>query len=213
MKKSSKDPLTASSKEKDLKSEKIKRVAGATLSIIWKGGIRSLNPTRVARSANVSRPWIYKYIGGSKDALMENAVDYFGRLYSRIDDTFAGSDINEWMNHEMKALQDNFDLTVESPWILPLYYNFKGSQTAIGRGIEKIEKEYLKKKTEEVKRLIAVSDPTCRLIAELMLTYRLATVHRWQMGDLPRLMSREDLASRLRKLYEFVTTLGAPIRK
>ena len=168
----------------DLKSEKIKRVAGATLNIIWQGGIRSLNPTRVARSAKVSRPWIYKYIGGSKDALMENAVDYFGRLYARVDLRFDGNSVEHWMNEEMKVLDENFDLTEECPWILPLYYNFKGSQTAIGRGIEKIEKEYLRKKTDEVKKLIRVSEPTCRLIAELMLTYRLATVHRWQMGDL-----------------------------
>lgn len=192
----------------DEKIEKVKRVAAATLNIIWQNGIRYLSPTRVARSAKVSRPWIYKYIGGSKEALMASAVDYFGRLFSRIDQSTEAKGVEGWMNDEMRDLQKNFALSKECPWILPLYYHFKGSQNVIGRGIEKIEAEYLDRKAVQLRKVIGVSPATSRLVAELMATYKLATVHRWQTGELQKLMSQEELTQRLRLLLEFVANLG-----
>ena len=196
----------------DEKSEKVKRVAAATLQIIWAGGIRSLNPTRVARAARVSRPWIYKYVGGSKDELMASAVDFFGRIYAQIDRQDPDMDGAAWMKQEMVDLQQNFRLVEECPWLLPLYYHFKGNPNSLGQGIDKIEAEYLRKKSQQIKRVVGTSDATSKLIAELVMTYRLATVHRWQTGNLKKLMSEDELSQRLMKLLEFVVTLKSHVR-
>lgn len=194
----------------DEKAEKVKRVSAATLSIIWQSGIRSLNPTQVSRSAKVSRPWIYKYVGGSKEDLMSSAVNFFGRLYSNIDRPNGELDSTAWMNQEMEDLKRNFRLAEECPWLLPLYYHFKGSQNTLGRGIDKIEAEYLKKKAQQLKKVAGTSEVSSVLIAELMMTYKLATVHRWQTGELKKTINEEELAQRLIKLLEFVVSIKSP---
>ena len=38
----------------------------------------------VACSAKVSRSWLYKYIGKSKNDLLEFAVDYFGKIFAEL---------------------------------------------------------------------------------------------------------------------------------
>jgi len=194
----------------DEKSQKVRRVAAATLNIIWQSGIRSLNPTRVARSAKVSRPWIYKYIGGSKEALMASSIDFFGRMYANIDRIQSDEDSDSWMKREMEDLKKNFRLAEECPFLLPVYYHFKGSKTTLGAGIDKVESEYLKRKAQQIKRIVGTSEASSKLIAELMMTYKLATVHRWQTGELKKIMSEEELSQRLMKLLEFVGTLKSP---
>ena len=79
--------------DKDSKQEKLEKVAAACLSIVHAQGPRALTLSRVARSAGVSRAWIYKYIGGSHDELIECAAEYFGKIYSRLEKPFRNTQL------------------------------------------------------------------------------------------------------------------------
>ena len=194
-------------KEKRLKDDKTRRVASATLNLLLQHGIRSLNPTRVARSANVSRAWIYKYIGGSKDSLMDFAADYYGKLYSRLDSPFSDENDMAWIANELEGIQNSLRLVEENEALIPLYYRYKGTNTAIARSIEKTESIYIKKKTDQLTKALGSKRNSSRLWCEFLVAFKLAIVHRWQVGGMSKLIREEDFLLKLRSLFRMLATL------
>lgn len=177
---------------KPTKDDKAHRVAGAILNLVTQQGISSLNPTRIARSANVSRPWIYKYIGGTREELMEFAAQHFGMIYSRLSSPFPDASVEEWIGDERDGLKASIDLVQEYPWILPAYYRYKGTSTAIGKVIEKIEKQYLQRKSVQIQKAVRGKGASSRIWAEVLLAFKFSLVHRWQFSDLRNLASEKD---------------------
>src|SRR5262245_46285759 len=79
------------------KAGKMERVAATTLALLLEGGLADLTFSRLARRANVSRPWLYEYIGPDKDSLIAFAVDHFGKLYVRLDARPSARDPKDWL--------------------------------------------------------------------------------------------------------------------
>ena len=175
------------------KEEKTVRVAAATLNIILQNGLRAVTPSRVARSAEVSRPWIYKYIGGDAEDLVKCGVEYFGKVYSRIDENFADITPDAWIADEVKAFKLSLATHDQYPWIVPIYFRFKGSPTPIGKAIEKIESAYLVKKQKQLKKALNLTDKQARSWAEFTTSFKLSLTHRCQFGDLRKFMSHDEI--------------------
>jgi len=162
------------------KSEKIEAVAEWTLRIIDTHGLDSLSFARVARAAHVSRAWLYKYIGRTKEELMIVAIRRFGRLISGLDRRPRTDSKENWVHDTMANTQSLFLQSRERPWMLRIYYRYKGSNTVLGEVILDLESRYLDSHTREIAHVWSLPEDESRILAEALMAARLGMAHRYQ---------------------------------
>lgn len=161
------------------KEEKFVRVAESALKIIWKEGIDAISHTKVARLAGVSRPWLYKYVGNSRNDVLIYAVDYFGTALSELDQQSMVKDHREWLESNVNGFRALLKDAVAFPWVLPIYFRYKGTPTVIGERIETVENAYLKSFVKKVEALFDLDHETALSYSEIIMTLKLSLAQRW----------------------------------
>jgi AcrR family transcriptional regulator len=174
------------------KQKKLERVAKSVLSIVARFGFESLSPSRLARAAQVSRPWVYKYVGGSKEALSNFAVDHFGKLLARLDEGPKPTSIDFFRDDEILRLQNAIAFSEQHPEVIQIYYRYKGTPTIMGKAIEKVEAQYRKIKSHQIKETFKIKDVEAEIYAEILLTLKLGLCHKWISGELKTKIKREE---------------------
>ncbi|MCA9755344.1 MAG: TetR/AcrR family transcriptional regulator [Candidatus Eisenbacteria bacterium] len=165
------------------KSEKVEAVAEWTLRIIDAHGLDGVSIARVARAASVSRPWMYKYVGRGKEELIEVAVRRFGMLISGLDRRPRLDSRENWVHDTMANTQRLFLNSRERPWMLRLYYRFKGTHTVLGEVIADLESRYLGAHTREIAEVWGMPEEESRILAESLMAARLGMAHRYQYRE------------------------------
>lgn len=175
------------------KQQKLDRVAKSVLSIVVRFGFENLSPSRLARAAGVSRPWVYKYIGGSKEALSEFAIEYFGKLLVRLDArSNKPASVEFFRDDEIARLQNALGFSEAHSEVIQVYYRFKGTPTSLGKAIEKVETEYRQAKIFQIKETFKVSELEAEIYTEILVSLKMGLCHKWVSGDLKGKVSRED---------------------
>ena len=169
--------------ERREKAEKVETVAEWTLRIIDAHGLDVVSISRVARAARVSRPWLYKYIGRGKEELVEAAARRFGLLLSGVDRRPSVESRGAWVHDTMANTQQLFVIARERPWLLRLYYRYKGTRNVLGQVIDDLEARYLAAHTREIAHVWAMSEEESRILAEALMAARLGMAHRYQYRD------------------------------
>lgn len=196
------------------KQEKLARVAKSITGIVARFGFDSLTPSRLARAAQVSRPWVYKYIGGSKEALANFAVDHFGKLLTQLDASLKPSSVEFFESDETKRLEVALEFADENPEVIQIYYRYKGTPTIMGRAIEKIEEEYRKAKYFQIKETFKVTDQEAKVYAEILQSLKMGLCHQWVTGTLKADTSREEFLQIIAKTFHiFFSKIPAPETK
>ena len=165
------------------KPEKVETVAEWTLRIIDAHGLDALSISRVARAAGVSRPWLYKYVGGTKQDLIVLAARRYGNLLSGLDRRPRTDSRDNWVHDTMANTQQLFLRTRELPWILRIYYRYKGTNTVLGGVILDLEGRYLDAHTREISKVWNSPVEESRIIAESLMAARLGMAHRYQYRE------------------------------
>jgi AcrR family transcriptional regulator len=150
------------------KQEKMEYVAEHVLKIILARGLNGLSYAQVAKSSGVSRAWLYKYVGESKEQLIGFAVVHFGKIFSDLDAQPSCSTREEFIQHALDGLKRIFDLSLRYPWILPLYFRYAGTRTVIGDTIRQIENLYFSKVEKEIERYMSPKKTSPRVLAEVL---------------------------------------------
>jgi len=189
----------------DEKQKKLERVAKSILSIVVRFGFENLSPSRLARAAQVSRPWIYKYIGGSKESLSGFAVDYFGKLLAQLDAVAKPARVDFFRDDEIARLEHALSFAEKHPDVIFIYYRYKGTPTSLGRAIEKIENEYRRAKVSQIKATFKLSQSEAEVYTEILVTLKMGLCHKWVSGDLKGKITRENylkvLSETFRKFF------------
>jgi AcrR family transcriptional regulator len=183
------------------KDQKFKAVAAASLELLALHGPKGINVSRIAAKAKVSRAWIYKYIGSSQDALLEFATECIGQFYAPLETGFSGRTLEAWAKDEMMRLDQNLKALEAYPWILALYFRYKGTPTPVGRAIDKVEVRFLEKKIQQLQSALGTSPQKAQLFAEWMLAFKWALAHRWQAGGLGKKYKKKDWDEELHSLF------------
>ncbi|HEY8270714.1 MAG TPA: TetR/AcrR family transcriptional regulator, partial [Pseudobdellovibrionaceae bacterium] len=162
---------------KNQKSEKMTLVAHRILFLCERSGVDSVTMSRVARMAEVSRPWLYKYIGQTKEDLVSFAFDHYGNEFALLNSRPNPRNFEEWMN----SLESGFDHLLQmgrkNPWALSLYFRFKGHSGSVGEKVRKIENQFIKKSAEEMTKALDFPKPQALEKARLINSVRLALAH------------------------------------
>lgn len=174
------------------KQKKLDRVAKSILSIVVRFGFENLSPSRLSRAAGVSRPWVYKYIGGSKEALSAFAIEYFGKLLVRLDTGAKPNSVEFFRDDEIARLQNALGFAETHSEVIQVYYRFKGTPTSLGKAIEKVETEYRQAKIFQIKETFKVSEVEAEIYTEILVSLKMGLCHKWVSGDLKGKVSRDD---------------------
>ncbi len=159
------------------KQDKQFKVSQAVLELVEKDGLNGLTYSKVARRSGVSRAWIYEYVGAAKPALTAFAAEVLAHHFSRADRA-----LPKTRPELEKQLQDGveflFDSAAVSPVVVKLYFRYRGSENPIGNVIGKYEKKWLQTAQKTLVEVLHLPAGHAALLAELILTLRLAFAHR-----------------------------------
>lgn len=183
------------------KQEKLARVAKSIMGIVVRFGMDSLTPSRLARAAGVSRPWVYKYIGGSKEALSNFAVDHFGQLLTQLDSGSKPASVDFFETDEIRRLENALDLIDQNPEVIQIYFRFKGSPSIMGTAIDKIEEQYRQSKVHQIKETFDLSDKEALVYTEILKTLKMGLYHQWLTGPLRENLSRQEYVEIVSKSF------------
>ncbi|MEO5667753.1 MAG: hypothetical protein ABIR96_06835 [Bdellovibrionota bacterium] len=174
------------------KQKKLDRVAKSILSIVVRFGFENLSPSRLARAAQVSRPWVYKYIGGSKEALSGFAVEHFGKLLAQLDTVVKPTNIEFFRDDEIVRLENALNFAEQNPEIIAIYYRYKGTPTSLGKAIEKVENEYRQAKIYQIRETFKLSQSDAEIYTEILSSLKMGLCHKWISGDLKGKVPRDN---------------------
>lgn len=191
---------------KNTKELKIQKVSEAVFSILVNAGINGLTHARVARLSGISRSWLYKYIGAEKNDLMKFAIQCLGEQLTTQDVEDEIRNKEEYLHSIVRGMERMFDNTLKYPYFIPVYYRFKGTPTAPGEAVTKVENQYIDRQAKILKKVFAISLAEAKVSAVLMTSFRMSIAHTWQFGSLKNQVSKEDLlgivAVYLEELFE-----------
>ena len=161
----------------NLKVEKMKQVAQKTLFLCERNGLDAVTISRVSQLSKVSRPWIYKYIGGTKDKLLAFAFDHFGNEFAMLDSRPSPKNSPEWLTTINAGFDHLLEIGKKNPWALPLYFRYKGHEGIIGSKVRDIEAKFIDKSATEMQKSLGLSKSAAQKQARLLNSIRLALAH------------------------------------
>ena len=91
----------------------------------------------------MSRAWLYKYIGPKREALLRFTTVHFGNTLAKFQSRPRTSSKEHWIEDTVEGVFLLMQQSVAHPWVMPLYYRYLGTPTALGQCIADIERRYL----------------------------------------------------------------------
>lgn len=159
----------------------MERVAEHTARIVLRHGLDGVTHAKVARAAEVSRPWLYKYIGRDRPSLVDFMVTHFGVRLAELDDRPRCDSRAHWEDDSVAGLQVMARHAAAAPWVLPLYFRHVGQDNPVGVRIAEIERRYLQTAVHELTQVGVADRASAPTLAELIHAMRLGIVHRHQL--------------------------------
>jgi AcrR family transcriptional regulator len=164
------------------KQARMERVAEHIARLIVRHGLDAVTHSRVARGAEVSRPWLYKYVGRERQALVDFMARHFALQLAELDQRPRCDSAESWIDDTVEGLAVMVRHTQRAPWLLPLYFRYIGTDTPIGACIDEIESRYLARSALEIEQAGLVPAADARRCAELINAARWGIVHRHGLG-------------------------------
>jgi len=172
------------------KPENFERVMSTTLSLIANRGTENVTISGVARLSKVSRAWIYKYVGSSKEQLIREATLYIGTTVSELVDRPTAHNLEEltaslhWGNERFVENLKRY------PWLPILFFRFAHSKNPIGAAIREVQSNYVQLVATELMLALPLQKPEAIQFASLYTSMRMGAAYWWtsernKLGDSP----------------------------
>jgi AcrR family transcriptional regulator len=172
--------FSVSVNNKDLKAM---RVAESTLSIMARTGVGGLTIARLAKSAGVSRSWIYKYIGKDREALLVYAVGHFGRMFADLKSVDAHRSPEQWVADLGAGFERLLKHAEAYPSVIRIFFQAHGSGGALGRCMDELLERHGDRERLELMHVFKLSESDARAISETLGAIRLGLADAWVHGS------------------------------
>lgn len=193
----------ANRSEESSKEQKFHEVAVALASLLNTVGPLKISHSQIAKKSAVSRAWIYKYIGANHDDLISFAIEHLGKKVTETDRLEPVNSKDELINHITNGVERMLDNTERYPWLLPVYYRYRGTQTKPGLLIDAIEQDYVKRQTQNILRnLPSLDEKRAVIAAEILTMFRIGIAFSWQRGDISKKANKKELLESVRTWFE-----------
>lgn len=175
------------------KEERRARVAEAVAKIVSLHGVEALNFSRTARTAKVSRAWLYKYLGANRSDLVHLAVDHFAMVFSRRSEKTSVDNLQVWIRLQIEDFDEFLSNVQQYPWAMSVYMRYKGSDTIFGERIREMERRFFKKSSEELRHALPMDAKKSLWTAEMLTAAKVGLAHHWSTSTDQRESRRMEM--------------------
>jgi hypothetical protein len=166
------------------KSDKFEEFYDLILRMSESKSPHQLSASFVSLQLGVSRGWIYKYFGTSRESWIEAATLAVGKLIAKIGKpplaakTKAAA-IEEWRRDSEDLLKD----LETRPWVTLIYFRYTGkTDHPLGKVIGEIESMYVTNTAANLERLFGYDQTSARAVALSFAARRMALALLWING-------------------------------
>ena len=188
------------------KSENFERVMSTTLSLIANRGPDKVTISGVARLSKVSRAWIYKYIGSSREHLIRGATLYIGKNFSELVARPTARNMDELVASLQWGNRRFIENLKSYPWIPILFFKFGPGKNLLGSTIREVQKSYIHILASELTLALPHKKKEAVQFAGLYTSMRMGAAH-WWISELSSLGDASE-ALFLQKLDALVALLA-----
>ncbi len=121
------------------KEARFQAVADAVVRRLLRGGPNDLKYAAIARSAGVSRAWIYKYFGAEVDDLLDYVVRAFGDAFAELEVEREGDWRERMETGTRKGLRD----VAAAPWLMTIHGRYRHSDNRLGVGLRDLLQRFV----------------------------------------------------------------------
>jgi AcrR family transcriptional regulator len=187
-----------------VKTDRYNTVAEAVLKLISLKGLGAVTHTNVSRASGASRPWLYAYLGKTKDSLIEIAAKHLGTIYAGLERKAIVKDPETWLDAQIEDIRDGIQTARRYPWLIPLYFRHRGTQNLLGKVIDDIEGRYLEQQIGYAVRAFGADRELARVIAASVTDYKLGHEYRASFKA-PSALEEKILLERARRFLRGAT--------
>jgi AcrR family transcriptional regulator len=158
------------------KTKKSKFLAEVILRLLASHGESAIKVSRLARASKISRAWIYKYVGSGHQELMNLAIHRLIEIL-RASVAEAPTTPEEWVHSRVIYTRQFIEVMIEHPYVVSLFYRYRGSPTYYGQLIDELEVELIRESSPRTQAALRVSENKAVFFAKTFTTIRFALAH------------------------------------
>lgn len=191
------------------KPEKAEKVVQAIAAIIYAQGADAVTPTAIEEKSGVSRGWIYKYLGGGRNDLIEFATTH---LVDRVTG-LAEPKTTLTPDAYRAELQNGFRCMLRAmrlfPELINVYYRAQSGQksSSLRLLIQARVQKHIDREIAELRSVFGLSHDQAAVVASELTDLRLALAYGAAAGEHAQFPGAEDRAYSIFDRY--LQSLGA----
>ena len=167
------------------KTERYEAVARAVLSIVHLHGVDSVTHSRISRIAKVSRAWLYKYVGSSREKIMSFAADHMGALFTDLGPAQPELSREQWFKEIGARFLKILEMTERFPNVPRVYFQHRATHGLLGRRLEKVAQRLRDREVTELTAIFGMSSSQAERVSEILSAVRMGLAHSFAPTPLP----------------------------
>ena len=180
------------------KQTKFDAVSETLFALLASHGVTKVTHSLVAARSGVSRAWLYKYIGPSKEDLIAFAIEHLGKRVTERDAHDHIGSKEDFADNVIVGMSRMLKVTRDFPWFIPVYFKYRGGEAAPARSIREVEQAYIKRQAAHFETYYGYSKKRAALEAEVLTSFRMGLAFAWQQGEMKKKTDEEQLLQVLR---------------
>ena len=159
------------------KSAKYDAVAHAALNIAHIQGVPAITHAATSRHAKVSRAWLYKYVGGSREDLVRHAANHLGQMFTDHGPALTHLDREGWYVEIRARFMRLVELSERYPNVPRVYFRYRGTQGILGVLLERVAEASRLREKQELVSIFGLEPDTSEKISEVLSALRMSLAH------------------------------------
>ncbi len=183
------------------KYEKMGRVSDLVIREMLSDVPAEFNILKIARAAQVSRPWIYKYFGSGREEIILNAIDCIAPQFTDIGRQNAlPATPKDWAREYLKNMDKALIDVEKYPHYFQFYLQCKLLGGKFGDRIAHHEEVFIEQRgAPRIKESLNLSKTDAKNFAELLLSVRLGLILTWLQEKEKTKANRSKLVTSVKK--------------
>lgn len=156
------------------KEKKFNAVYESVLTILNSHhGLHGVNHTSLSRVSGVSRPWIYKYLGKSREEVIKKTTEFYIKELMQARKISVIETVSELKEQIRESTIHFLQQAQRHPKVIPLIFVYFESLGPVGVVVRESFKAYSGKLSKDIQRVLKTSKSDAEVMAELVSIMRL----------------------------------------
>ena len=158
------------------KNIKYQTIIDVCFSLISQYGFDKITISQVSKKSQISRGWIYKYIGKNIEEVLKFSLVEYAKDFSNTSSLKVYDDKNKLLSYIGDYTLMMIDRIERKPSILKLYFSEHDSDNIIGNVIREVEEESIQTLSASIQNCFDLDKESSRIRAEKIIFTRMGAL-------------------------------------